>query len=253
MDDLQKNLRERGIEKIRKLLAVARDGGASENEAATAARQAEKMMRALQIDASELVLKDMENDEAFERELAAASPDVRPRQIPTKVPAWVGIIAVGVARMTTTKVDVVRTPAGVMVRFSGYAMDTAFARWTFDYLIGSVYERSRKSFAGRGRGVASSFRLGAAQVLQTRLKAIADERDAEMRAGATPSDRTAMVVWGTKEKRVEEMFGEQKVESKRVNPVDAAAYAAGREAGAGMSIHTNRPIGSAPERRRIAP
>ena len=59
--------REKAIDKIRKLLAMANDGRGNEQEAETAARQAEKMMRAYQVEAADVVMKELEQDDCFDR------------------------------------------------------------------------------------------------------------------------------------------------------------------------------------------
>lgn len=247
MDDLHKGLRAKALEKIRKLLALANDGGATEHEAAAAARQAEKMMRAHQVESAEVVLKEMETDEAFEREVADASPDSRGGHRFTRVPTWCGMVGVGVAKATSTKIDIVGTPAGVKIRFSGYAMDAALAAWMQAYLTSAVERAAKKR--GGDRRAGANFRFGAASVLQKRLKEIAEERDAEAQA---PSGSTALVLWKTKERRVEEMFGKQKIKNVKLTTYDHESDQAGREAGASIAIHRNRPLGEEAAAKRIA-
>lgn len=233
--------REKAMEKIRKLLAMANDGRGNENEAAAAARQAEKMMRAWQVSAADVVLKELEQDEAFDRGLADAYFGPRdPRHVPAGASGWVGVTAIGVGRLCTCKVDLVDTKDGVKVRFSGYSMDVALAQWLYHYLCTTVYRLSKQHYAGRGQAAAKAFRSGAANELQRRMFLMVEERARDNRAAGQGS--TALVIYDRKQQRVDEMFGAQSTRKTRSTASDRAAYAHGREEGSRVAIHTNRPI-----------
>jgi hypothetical protein len=241
-NDLNKMAREKAVDKIRKLLAMANDGRGNEQEAETAARQAEKMMRAYQIDAAECIMKELETADAFDRGVEAAYfGPTDPRHVPAKASGWVGVIAFGVAQAFTCKVDTVMTPHGVKVRFSGFAMDVQLARWVYSYLCQTVYRLSVQNYKGMGATPAKAFRSGAAGTLQRRLFEIRDSRNTENRAG----NGTALVLYDRKAQRVEEMFGAQKTKQSKATVRDQAAYAHGREEGGKINISTNRPIGQA--------
>ena len=130
MSDLNKDVnalaREKAIEKIRKLLAMANDGRGNENEAAIASKQAEKMMRAYQVESADIIMVELQKDDAFDRgtEDCYFGPK-DPRYMPSSVSSWVGVIAIGCGAAFTCKVDTVMTREGVKVRFSGYSMDTS--------------------------------------------------------------------------------------------------------------------------------
>lgn len=248
--ELEGGLREKALGKIRKLLALARDGGATEAEAAAAARQAEKMMRAYQIADAEVVMREIEQDESFDRALAEVSPDVRRGQCPSNCPPWTGILAVGVARAFTCKVDMVRTAVGVKLRFSGYSLDVGLAAWVFGYLSETVWRLSKAH--GGDRSAGTSFRNAAATELQRRLFGIAAEREAENNRDRNTGGGTALALYDRKAERVREMFGEQKTKEQKQSPTDFAAAIAGREAGRQIPIHTNRPVDAPADRRRLS-
>ena len=247
--DLNKLAREKAVDKIRKLLAMANDGRGNEQEAETAARQAEKMMRAYQIDAAECIMKELETADAFDRGVEAAYfGPVDPRHVPAGTSGWVGVIAFGVAQAFTCKVDTVMTPQGVKVRFSGFAMDVQLARWVYAYLCQTVYRLSVQNYKGMGATPAKAFRSGAAGTLQRRLFEIRDARNKENREATSG---TALVLYDRKAQRVEEMYGPQKTKQSKATVRDQAAYMHGREEAAKINISTNRPLDAPVQHQRL--
>ena len=241
MEGLNELARERAVDKIRKLLAVANDGRGNEHEAAIAAGQAEKLMRHYQVEASDVIMKEIEQDEAFEQGTENVSFENITGHKPKQTPSWVGYIAVGCGEAFTCKVDLVNTYEGVKVRFSGYALDVMLCRWVYKFLCEQVFRISKETTKGLGMSAAKSFRMGAASVLQSRLKALKKERNAEVQATGTG---TSLVLYARKEARVEEMFGSTKTQQKKHTASDSAAYHAGRDAASKMNIPTNRPLGN---------
>lgn len=241
--------RERAIAKIRKLLAMANDGRGNEHEAANAASQAEKMMRIFQVDSADVIMKELEQDDAFDRGLENVYFGPRdPRYMPSDVASWVGVIAIGCGAAFTCKVDTSMTPEGPKIRFSGFAMDVQLCRQVFQVLCSTVYRLSTQNYKGKGATPAKAFRSGAAGTLQRRLFEMRDARNAE-NAGASGS--TALVLYDRKAQRVAEMFGEQKTKSAKMNVRDAAAFIHGRAEGDRINISTARPLGHAPGAARI--
>lgn len=246
MTDINAAARERAVDKIRKLLAVARDGRGNEHEAARAAAQAERMMRHYQIESADEILEEIQSAEAFDQGLESVGFEPSGYS-PKNVPSWVGIVAIGVGRAFTVKVDVVGTPDGVRCRFSGYAPDVELARWVYRLLCETVFRLSRERCQGSGTGGAAAFRHGAAGALQSRLYAMAAERDQENASAGG----TAVVLYDRKRERVEEMFGAQTTQAKKSNHRDREAYHAGRAEGARINIPHGRPVAGGPKRRAI--
>lgn len=238
--EMNKLARDRAVDKVRKLLAMARDGRGNEHEAARAAEQAEKMMRAYQIETADVVMEEIEQDEAFDRGLEDVSFEGKEGHRPRQAASWVGVIAIGVGAAFTCKVDLVGSPQGVKVRFSGYAPDVAVARWVYRFLCETVYRLSRERMAGQGMAAAKGFRSGAAGVLQARLYAMKAERDKDNRAEGAAG--TALVLYGRKEQRVEEMYGEQRTRKTTASISDPRAFEAGRRAGAEIGIPSGRVV-----------
>lgn len=248
MQELDKLARDRAMDKIRKLLAMAERTEGNEAEAAVAAAMAEKLMRHYQIESSECVLEELQHEENFTRETEKVLFNGDDDFAVKKSAPWVGIIAVGCGRAFTCKVDMVNTPKGVKVRFSGYAMDVSLCKWVYAYLCQTVYRLSKASAAGISGCVA--FRLGAATVLQRRLYAIQAEREADAHKGPPG---TALVLVDAKKAAVDKQFGAQQTVQSKHTARDAAAYAAGVQAGKTMPINTNRPLEhNAQGQRRLA-
>lgn len=252
MDALNTMARERAVDKIRKLLAVARDGRGNEHEAANAASAAEKLMRHYQIESADVVMDELTKDEAFERGMENVSFEGIAGHKPKQTPPWVGYIAVGCGEAFTCKVDLVSTIEGVKVRFSGYAMDVMLCRWVYSFLCQEVFRISKEHCKGRGMSASKSFRLGAASVLQARLKEMKATRTKEAEQSAAVGSSTALVLYDKKESRVEEMFGATKTQQKKHTASDAGAYWAGREQAAKMAIPTNRPLSGASNYQRLS-
>lgn len=245
MKELDKLARERAMDKIRKLLAMA-EGKANEHESANAASQAEKLMRHYQIEAGEVTLKEIEQDESFERSFEGVSFEGLKGHKPKQAPTWVGVIAISCGEAFTCKVDLVGTPEGLMVRFSGYQMDVMLCKWVYRFLCETVYRISKEQMKGMGMSAAKSFRAGAAGVLQNRLYAMKLERDRELRGDSTG---TGLVIYDRKEERVEEMYGATQKKPTHTSIGDHNAFHAGRSAAERINIPTNRPIGQSDQRK----
>lgn len=244
--------RERAFDKIRKLLAMARDGRGNENEAAIAASQAEKLMRYYQIESADVVMQELEQDDQFEQGIEDVSFEGIAGHKPKQTPSWVGYIAIGCGEAFTCKVDIVRTPEGIKVRFSGYAMDVMLCRWVYRFLCETVFRISKERCKGLGMSASKSFRLGAASVLQRRLKDLKKSavEEAEVQAGSGTS--TALVLVNRKEERVQEMYGKTKTKQSRYTAGDAAAYRDGMAQANKMNIPTNRPLSGQAAQGRLA-
>ena len=237
MDTQMNEARTLAMSKIRKLLALAGNEAANEQEAATAARQAESLMRKHQVDSAEVTLEEITRDDAFDRDLADVSFEGIPNYISKAVPTWVGFIALGVGRLHTCKVDIANTAQGVKVRFSGYAPDVLVAKWTYQMLCETVYRLSKTQGKGMGMAFNKSFRMGAASKLQSMLMDMFRAREQENKEQSATS--MALVVLGNKVARVEEMFGAQKTKSTPMSVGSRSGYEAGKTAASKISIANN--------------
>ena len=243
--------KDRAMDKIRKLLAMARDGRGNEHEAAAAASQAEKLMRYWQIDSAEEIMQEIEKNEAFERELEDVSFEGLKGHVPKQVPPWVGFVALGCGILFTCKVDIVNSPLGLKVRFSGYQMDVMLCRWVYRILCEAVFRVSKEQCKGLGMSAAKSFRLGAAVRLLARLRELKEERDNENHVAWKAGTNTGMVLYDKKKSRVEEMYGATQTKSSKTSASNPAAYMAGRNAADKINIPTNRPLGNTSDHKRL--
>jgi hypothetical protein len=226
------------LAKIRKLLALAGNEAASEQEAATAARHAESLMRQHQIDSIETTLDEIQKDDAFDRGYVDVSFEGRENYVSKSVPSWVGLIAVGVGSLHTCKVDTSWVQGrGVKIRFSGYAPDVLVATWTYTMLCETVFRLSKMHGKGMGMAFNKSFRMGAAIKLQQMMFEMSFARKQEAKQQSATSN--ALIVLDNKVARVEEMFGAQKLKSTSVSTSSRSGLEAGKAAASKINIASN--------------
>ena len=130
------------IDKVRKLLSMAEHSASNENEAATALRQAEKLMREHDIAHSELEASKLRADD-----MIRGDTDERRNS------RWVWQLAWAAANVTDTK----PTKQKGQVQFLGATEDVQVALMFFDYLT-NVVERLAKKYQGT-RSDRNAFKL----------------------------------------------------------------------------------------------
>jgi len=231
MDDKTQAIRT----KIAKLLALARNDGAAENEAETALRMAESLMRQHGIEAAEL-------------DAAGQAPafDWREVHVPAGIPAvqdmpvWFNMIQFAIGQFCDCQTAYVRLPVhGACARFRGEFSDVEYAVWLCKYLRDDCRMQSAR-FNGT-RSERESFRKGyAGRVCERMREAKASRREA---VGNATAGR-ALIVLDRKLALRDEHFGDKNGDTRRASSrVDPNALAAGRAAGerAGLA----RPVGAA--------
>lgn len=242
--------KDEALSKIRKLLAMANDGRGNLNEAETAMRQAQSLMRKYQIDSAEEVLADLKSghDMVQETDSIWAYPS---KNKPTKCPAWIGIISLGVGILNEVKTDITFTAAqGVVMRFSGYGPDVQFSKWLYRFLIETVYRMATEH--AQSRGDREAFRYGMACTLQSRLKAMHEDQQTQDAENSEDKhdvvlreDRhnacTVLAIVDSKRLAVAAAFGSQEVKKGNKREVDANT-AAGQAAGRKLNIPTARVL-----------
>jgi len=243
MDNERNERRAKMLEKVRKLLAMGRDGRGNSNEEETAMRQANKIMAEYGIAEAEC---DMSAINAGEMSFGQAQcgPDGRaPEQgkVYRSCPSWSGVLAVGVARFTDSVVIRKTTANGEMFVFQGEREDVLLGRWLFGVLVNSIQAEQRNS-GWTSRGDASSFRMAAASILQKRLKDLAAERIRMYEQARATSNSRALVVVDRKRSEIVARFGTQKTRSSRSGYHSSGAAVAGQEAGKRINIPAGRPI-----------
>lgn len=244
MDTSKDERRQRMLEKVRKLLAMGRDGRGNDTEQETAMRQANILMAQYGIDEAEA---DMTAIDAGEMIFGAAQcgPDGKapvPGQVYRSMPGYAGILSIGVAKFTDSVVIRRITANGEILVFQGEREDVLLARWMFGVLVNSILAEQKVS-GWTARGDANTFRVSAASALQTRLSKLAQERRAMYHAAQQQSNFRALVVVDRKALEIASKFGAQKIKSSRSSMRATGAYFAGRDAGNRINIPSGRPVG----------
>lgn len=251
MNAAQDERRSRMLEKVRKLLAMGRDGRGNENEQETAMRQANRLMADFGIAEAEVDLSAINAGEMSFGE-SQCGPDGRaPQQgkVYRSVPSWAGVLAVGVARFTDSIIVRKTTEYGEMLVFRGEKNDVLFARWIFGVLVEAINLEQRSS-GWTSRSDAGQFRSAAASALQKRLKTLAAERRAMYEQAQAQSSSRALVVVDRKLAIIAERFGTQK--TRRTGGgyyAGSGAGMAGSAAGGRINIPSGRPVGQSSSAR----
>lgn len=233
------------IEKIRKLLAVAGDKGASLSEASTAAALAQKLMTRHAI--NEEMLAD--RSESF----GEAAIDVGPGPMPT----WKIVLASGIALVNGAKAAIESNRYHHSVHIYGTPDAIEACSVIFAWLSSEI-ERlllaTKKTPVGLfgSRSFWTSFRMGCASTISQRLmEAQRAEEDAvrgeaaSTHAGSTALARveTAIQSLHARTARIEKWLEETGPKMKTVSRKTRSCglgYAAGRAAGANASLRPDR-------------
>lgn len=230
------------LDRIRRLLAMAKDSS-SPNEAAIAARRAQKLMEEYNIENVESIVTDLETDLNLGMESVTEFKVAEGRRA-KEVPSWTSQLAVAVARLFDCEVKIGRDDWGnAAIQFYGYKTDLAVAKWTFEFLLEQIRRfnnEARKQYKGN-RALLQDYRLGMiAGVYQVVKEAIAAKQ-----AAYTPVGTSLVVV---KKDAIVKKFGDFRYRKAGTTKVDAFAYTRG--VADGRSVQLNRPLtGSNPTRR----
>jgi len=217
-----KNIDDNVVTKLRKLLAMGQDGRGNENEAETALRQAEALMRKHGLELSDVnTAADIGYD--FHRELMELEHGV-------KVPIWINLLAAGIESFTDTVFHIVQIRAPYAdnlkvqrVLFCGVREDVMLASWLLRYLMEAIDKERKRDNVGVH---VDTYRKAAAGSLQRRMFVLREERNVAFQAGTG----TALVVVDQKKAAVSEKFGsskQQEIVSKGASDIAAKGRAAG--------------------------
>lgn len=216
----KKQVDQRFLEKIQKLLQVTEDRGASPTEAATAARHVEALLRKHNLEMADLQLEELQAGEGLGTEWARASVNPLGNQPQKSLPDWAGILAVAVAELFDCHARQDRLPViGIVIRFFGYKTDVVIAKWMFEYLCKEIVRWSKNvpesdiwATSMTKKAYLADYRTGMAQELTTRLRDLLRQRkdeikttEAAVQGNSTGTTSTALVI--AKQRAVEEKFG----------------------------------------------
>jgi hypothetical protein len=215
------------LDKIKKLLALAADDAASEQERETAGRQAASLMAKHEIDEFDLLMAEGKEWELIEQPVQSTRPGKRTPA--SKVPPWINVIAYGVKLWCNVRVDL----RGPHMVFKGTRSNVELAKWMHEALVNACYT------ASKGHSNSNAFRNGYAGAIQVRLKAMCKERDSTPESSGTG---TSLVLVRS---RLEEVMNERWGAPSGSKKVHTQRSMDGYNAGQGASIPMHRPMSDA--------
>jgi hypothetical protein len=225
------------LERIKKLLRMADDVG-SPNEAAIAARRAERMMAEYNLSHADLVTSGLTLDAFIE----AYHGDAK-----RMFPRWQSSLAVTIAGYTDCRVRFGRKPGTVLKQlvYQGEEKDLAICTYLHTYLMRTV-NRLCKESGVLNIGPRNSFRMACAGEIANTLNRMKREDAA---TDVVTSDGKSLVLVNRKAALLAEKFGVVKYGNRSYGVSDGGAHAAGTEAGRGVSIR--KAVNSGNKTRRL--
>jgi len=210
------------IDRVRKLLAMAKDSSSPE-ESAIAAKRARSLMDQYQI--TEMDLTSLEDDD-FGNSNFGLNKKSADRAL--------GIVAVAVAKLNDTVVKYDRDNDGKLeIRFDGFLVDAVCAREMLVYLRTEMYRQSERFSEGKSNR--HSYRMGFAAGIVEQVDEIMKEREQLKMANGT----ALMVV---KNQIVAEKFGVGVYKKRKTSYRSSDDYNSGYERGKRTSL--NRQVNS---------
>lgn len=227
--------KEKLIERVRKLFAMANDAS-SEHEAAIAAKRMRKLM-----DEHGITIADLDKSEFLKEAVEQY----------TNMPFHFIVLGNSAAKMTDTRCVTAKTfENGKRVTrliFEGLESDVIVARITYDYFLTTMEKALKKNCRDefgkhKGRKYASSFRGGFASALHKKVLKLASERL------KSNSDSKALVV--RKDKMIENEFGP--VITKSLSPPNSDIRGSADGIEAGSKVGLNKQVKEAGKAARLA-
>lgn len=236
------NDKDRIIEKIKKLLALAQDKGATAGEAANAARQAEAMLRKYNVEMSDVIAKELNNPDNLSWGFVRSNMFKNNKAYIKKVQDWPQWVAVPCAELYDCHVSmrVVKNEGHVMA-FFGYKTDVEVCCWVYEYLLDCIRKASLALTEGDAlyagatlRAYRVDFRKGMSMEIGQRLRQAVEHKRAQ---DQQTSSCTALVVM--KRQAVEQKFGTFNYGTGAAGIKNTYAAAKGVEAGRKVNLNPN--------------
>jgi len=214
------------LERIKKLLRMAEDVS-SPNEAAIAARRAERLMAEYNLTNADMLTAGLTEDSLEERFAG---------KVLKRLPRWADILACAVSSYTDCYVRKERFPGTIKtsLKFYGESSDLEICIYLWTYLQRTI-ERLCDESGCEYIGPRNSFKMGAASEIAKTLRQMKAE---DSRSDAQTSDGKSVVLVNTKHQLMKRKYGITvgKYGRSGYRAFDDGAQAAGREAGRGVSI-----------------
>lgn len=248
---MSKGIDAKVLERVRRLLAMAKDTS-SPNEAGIAAHRAQKLMEEYNLENVESILSDLDDSGNVEEETVTGFKVAgNSKKAAKEIPAWCNRLSVAVAQLFDCEVRPVSTYAktgvygSVAISFYGYRTDLAVCKWTFEYLLDQVRKfnrNARKRYGQGNRSLLSDYRLGLIAGILGVLREAKEKKEQAKQAVA--STGTALVV--VKHDAIAKKFGPFRYQASRGSKVDARAWTEGVVDG--RSVHLSQPIDGSTDR-----
>jgi len=239
--------RDKILEKIANLRALADDAGSSEGEAMNAAALAAKLMAAYDVSEAELHTAETEGRIVIEERVIRGGIKNSYRGHAHRV----AFVCVNLGKFTDTRPVI--TNGGCDIAFVGERVDVELAEFLFGVIKDALdreYEAYRKRTVGVGRGAKASFQYGMVNRIAQRLYEMTAEKNAEIRRIASEKSNTGTDLVVTdyierKREAVEAEFTQRYphlgTSYRRVSANNGNAYSSGYAAGDRVSL--GRPVG----------
>lgn len=166
------NDREKILDRVQKLLALANDN-ANVNEAAAAAKQAQRLMHKYNLTA--LMVESFDSTVTKEEQI---NPDSIPLDVFNKnVPTWKSRLGMIVAKANHCRIWISHHQGKKGLGLVGRNSDAKVVRFLYHYLLKEVDRLTLVFGAGQGRTWANNFRLGALDTIEQRLNEALQESE----------------------------------------------------------------------------
>lgn len=210
------------VERVRKLLAMAKDSS-SPNEAAIAARRASKLMEQHNLQQADILL-----NQDFTDRITSHTSD----RGYGMVPRWYAILLVPVAKVYDCEVRYIFDGNKKKPQFLGMDEDVLVASYVLEYLAGEIERLAKKhrKECGADRIAMNDFRNGASQAIVSMLNVMIKEKQQQTSKG------TELVL--CKQNMIAQKFGREvgkyKQSSRRTR--SSIHHELGKRAGSKVSI-----------------
>ena len=230
--------RKKILDRIKKLLRMA-DDVSSPNEAAIAARRAERLMAEHNLSHADMLTADL-SSESFDEQHHGPAYRAYPRHLVS--------LAIGVAEYTDCRV-IWGWKHGTIKRqlvFQGEVGDLEICKYLWLYLSRTVDRLYKESGVSGVVGPRTSFKKGCVAEINATLRRMKAD---DAKADAVASDGKSVILVDKKQALMDAKFGKCRYGKHRASVSSNRAYGAGREAGAGVSIR--KAVNTSAGRKRL--
>ncbi len=185
------NTLDKAIDRVRKLLALAKSD--NPNEAAQAAARAQEILDRYELDAA--MIESTNEEESDHEEIENFHDKSAPLYMSGKMPVWRSCLARSISEANGCIVLLYpRSGGGKTIDIIGRASDVQKVRYLFSYLAREVDRLAERDGRGCGRTWINNYRLGAIETVGAALVEAHNKVRADMRSGVAGNSQALMVV-----------------------------------------------------------